>query len=1269
MTSIFPFESELTSDGARYELGRLLGTGNAGAVYLAEDRETGEKIALKKLLHIDTKNVLRLKREFRSLANMHHPNLVKLYDLGRSGETWFLTMEFVDGPDLLTFLDATDAAANGNATATVHGRSQRVPAPPLDRLLPTFHQLACGVHALHQAKILHRDLKPSNVLVAQGRVVVLDFGLAREMEHSDLMVTLDGAISGTPAYMPPEQALGQHLSEVSDWYAFGAMLYQALTGRLPIDGRNANDLLRRKLEYDPVPIERLDVVVPANLAALCMRLLAREQDQRPRGEEVLAALGASDPANLQIDLRSVRTDLTLRSESQLRAAPLFGRERELGTLREAHESTRSGEPMVMHVRGASGAGKTALVEHFLEHLVVDSGGARYSDALVLRSRCYEREAMPFKALDGVMDALVRHLSQLDDFDVAHLLPADVSDLARLFPALDRLRAVQRLVATAKPRVDGVQSRTRAEHALRELFVRLAARQPVVLWIDDLQWGDLDSASVLESWLPHMTKTPLLLLFSYRSEELHTSSCLRALLGSAGSRSIARSAQQILELAPLADADVEKLCLQRLGPRGQEQPKLVARIVQEANGSPFLASQLTTLAQAQLDRKEPELRTLSMEELVVQSTALLSPDARALLNVLAVAGRPIQTQTALRAAGIQRDGSVHLHALKTLRLIRTREVSGERRLEVYHDRVREGVHASLPARDRERYYDRLLRELEVGGALDADWLHALAMGAGQRVPALRYGLIAAERASSTLAFERAAELYQTCLDLTKPAPVSGELWLKLASSLARCRRGTQAAHAYLEAAQQAEGKAAALLLRHAAMHLVRSGEFEQGEQLVDRVLAAYDQPVPTSHAGLVASIAWERTRLTLRGGRFTPRAEAEVREDLLEEVDLYATLAVDALAYDPLRATWFEARCQRLALQAGDASSLVRAFCISAVFACASGHERAAVRCEMLLAQAESMARPSGHARLERYVLAARAVSAYLLGRPAQVLEPAQRAEHLYRDDTRRDEHAEYYQLFTVLSVRIGAHAALGDFARFLSELDSCLDKARATQNQSVPLHLTVHQTLAEQLRGQTELTRARLEHERTILPPRSFGSLHVLHLIALMLAASGAGGYAWASEQIEPLWQSYRRSAVRRSAYLAVLVHTEHACMLINEHVAQNAAAAAPSLREDLAVLDRSPLQGFAGPSAQCLRARLAWLAGDRDKAVPWLRAASEVLDANGHRPEAVMARFALGRMLGDAEGELVCALALRHLLEQGVPTPLAYLQSRYPELFLSSPT
>src|SRR6185312_7841226 len=209
-------------------------------------------------------------------------------------------------------------------------------------------------------------------------------------------------------------------------------------------------------------------------------------------------------------------------------------------------------------------------------------------------------------------------------------------------------------------------------------------------------------------------------------------------------------------------------------------------------------------------------------------------------------------------------------------------------------------------------------------------------------------------------------------------VSSELLHKYALALARCRRGKQAAHAYLQAAERAAPAEQLPLIRLAAMHLLRSGEFERGEQLVDKVLAGYDESMPESDSGLIAALAWEKGRLVLKGGRYSPRVEAAVPSELRERVELFATLTVDTMAYDPLRAALFQARCMRLALIAGDPTSIARAYCLAATMACVNGTEKAAQRSAALLAHAEEQCKTQTSARLRRYVYVSRAVCAALL---------------------------------------------------------------------------------------------------------------------------------------------------------------------------------------------------------------------------------------------------------------------------------------------------
>jgi eukaryotic-like serine/threonine-protein kinase len=527
-----------------------------------------------------------------------------LYDLGRASDGWFLTMEYVQGRSLSEELLAAHDVHATRGQRLASANDQEVDRAFSERVIDIFDQLATGVRAIHQAGMLHRDLKPSNVIVARdGRVVVLDFGLVRDIEAQGTQVTQDGTISGTPAYMAPEQAISEALSEATDWYAFGVMLYEMLSGQLPIEGRNIAELLQRKLRDDPAPLAG-DLVMPRAVRELCMQLLQREPKARPDGERVVAVLSALAPQR-EPRVRTVSEELVTDLALGAASAPLFGRERELSQLCEAFARTRQQQTVVAHIRGTSGAGKSALVESFLDAPELSG----HSDVLVLRSRCYEREAMPFKALDGVIDALVAHMSTFDPLTAAHLMPPGVADLARLFPVFERLPVVSRLTSDRKRSGEAAEARRSAEQALKELIERVANNRQLVIWIDDLQWGDLDSASVIGTWLKQLTEASLLLIFSYRSEEVDTSPCLKQLF-----EAPANPDALFIDLTPLTDHSMRELCSERLSTRSSAPPRLIDRIVQEAQGNPFLAQQLVALALAKQARGDADPESWSIAPL-------------------------------------------------------------------------------------------------------------------------------------------------------------------------------------------------------------------------------------------------------------------------------------------------------------------------------------------------------------------------------------------------------------------------------------------------------------------------------------------------------------------------------------------------------------------------------------------------------------------------------------------------------------------------------
>ncbi|HMI94637.1 MAG TPA: serine/threonine-protein kinase, partial [Polyangiales bacterium] len=473
----------------RFQHKRRLGEGSMGAVFLAFDRERGTEVALKTLRRVDAMGIYRFKREFRALSDVVHPNLVGLYDLFHDGDLWYFTMEYVEGKDFLSYVLGEDRAP-GRGTperGIPHGALRELTVPhaiglellfpmPLrdeERLRAVLVQIAQGLIAIHSAGRLHRDLKSDNVLVtADGCAKVLDFGIAIE-RTSGTHGTLELGVMGTPAYMSPEQAAGAPVDEATDWYALGVMLYEALTGQVPFDGGYL-EVMSEKQQVDPPAPSQMVSGVPPDLDELCCRLLHRNPAARPRGAAVLRAL------------ENQRAPLAVATTSSIPAepdAPFVARAAELVALGRHLTQTDRGKPVVTLVHGPSGLGKTTLVEHFVTQLREDAR------AVALKGRCYEREAVPFKAFDSLIDALSRYLRRLPAVEAAELLPRDVMALAQLFPVLKRVEVVANARRRSIMPSDRQALRKRAFAALKELLVRLADRAPVVLFIDDLQWGD------------------------------------------------------------------------------------------------------------------------------------------------------------------------------------------------------------------------------------------------------------------------------------------------------------------------------------------------------------------------------------------------------------------------------------------------------------------------------------------------------------------------------------------------------------------------------------------------------------------------------------------------------------------------------------------------------------------------------------------------------------------------------------------------------------
>ncbi|MEM9489016.1 MAG: protein kinase, partial [Myxococcota bacterium] len=892
VASTLPFDFHGTQ---RFELLRCLGAGGMGVVYEALDRETNSCVALKTLRRMDANALLRFKNEFRTLAHLAHPNLVSLGELFEDDGRLSFTMELIRGVDFLShvrvgselsppplpsplFADKT-GERDGSFTASVHdtvpdlspeallgmdATEDEGRAPALfdeSRLRAATVQLARAVAALHRAGKVHRDIKPSNVMVASdGRVVLLDFGLVADVGRDRIS---DGKrLIGTVRYMAPEQAKSSEVGAPADWYSVGVVLYTALTGSAPFSG-SVQAVLRAKARRDPPPPAARAEGVPGDLSELCSELLRRDPHARPAGEEILSRLGADldgvpqliMPAHGSDDWRiptpSGSSPLPTRGDSgriQSAALPVsghdprlfVGRQAELVALRGGLHCARTGEPAVFLVHGESGVGKTALVRHFAAR------ASTRGDALVLYGRCYQRESVAYKAVDELIDELAGYLSALPVRQVEKLLPRRSALLTQMFPVLRRISPLQ----DADIRADGPlavrEHRALAFAALRELLDNIARQRPLILVIDDLQWSDLDSLALLSELVRQPGAPGLLLIATVRTADAGVGT-----LGRSALRSAFPGAARELEITQLPDRDARRLVAQlAAGGDGAVTDGAVdvEAIVAEAGGHPLFIDVLVRHLAAV--GHVPE--ALHLDEALWWHVRRVETRARDLLAIVCVAGRPLRRDLLASAvsddaAGTAAPGELSrlLTALVSARMITRIGNPPSDKIDVFHDRVRIAVLAQQSNADTQRWHRGLARALERHDSTDPELLAVHWHGAGDDLRAADYYLEAAHCAGTSLAFDRAARLYQRCLELYPPERRSLELRVTLADSLSYAGQGHKAAREYLAAAATAEPTTALDLERRAAEQLLRCGHLEEGLAVLSRVLAAVGLEMPRS----------------------------------------------------------------------------------------------------------------------------------------------------------------------------------------------------------------------------------------------------------------------------------------------------------------------------------------------------------------------------------------------------------------------------------------
>lgn len=1272
----------------RFTIQSCLGTGGFGVVYKAFDNQQNTLVALKTLNELDPEAIMAFKQEFRALADVTHPNLVELYELFFENEQWFFTMELVEGINILEYvwqsiteedvwqevaaewdhsnsivsIDTplpelepswkTKAVGSTNEIITV---AANVVKPPkvlsksparFDRLRKSLKQLVEGLMALHEAGKLHRDIKPSNVLVTkQGRVVILDFGLVTELASQKIGQSRN--IVGTPTYMSPEQGAGQLVTEATDWYSVGVILYEALTGELPFGDHFDSQpikIILSKLRYEPTAPSLLVTGLPAELEKLCLDLLACDCKNRPSGSELLRRL-----TGIQTKKR--------RQKLIIDQARLIGREEQLNALHEAFLKVKEGQPVSVYIQGKSGMGKSAFVRYFLEELQ-----QRELDLLILSGRCYEQEFVPYKALDSLMDALANHLKSLSDIELDTLITEDIAALAKIFPVFNQVEKINQIKSNVLAIPSSQELRQRAFVSLRELLSSLGKQSLLILHVDDLQWGDSDSAILLQEILRMPNAPRLLFLACYRSEDATNSQLLKVLLRQDPDMLAQR---EEIELKELSLVDACRLAKTLLEDSTQEQAEIIA---QEAAGSPFFIGEFVRYSQLghtfqQTSEEDITKKQLgSLDEIIQKHIFQLPENTRNLLEIIAIAGQPLERTLAKQAAKIKDNEQTIVNILRTNRLIRAKGSKHSYELDVYHNRIREAIIKYLSLERIKKHHSNLANTLETSGISDLQRLAYHFENAGHNEKAYKYTILAAEQAFQTLAFNQAAQLYQLALNImlqgNKPKTLLLEgqlqdLKIKLADALSYAGRGKEASQIYLSVATDIcdlciTDSLALKFQQRAAEELLRSGHIDEGLSVLGNVLSKVGIKIPKTSWGALISFLVRRLWIQFRGLDFQEIPEREISSDELLQIDVCWTGAIGLSLVASILGADFQTRHLLLALKIGEPYRVARALSLEIPYSAIDGGGEWS-KTNQLIARSRELAEKVNNAYALTLVDFSASAAAFLMGEWKKAFQLGEKAEKMLREKCT----GVVWELSTVLIFMLRPLFYMGEWNKLFDRVTGLIQEAQRRGDLYTETNLRIRLYYLMRLASDEP---EKLEIElREALEQWSHRGFHVQHYWELVCQVEttmyrGEGEEGWH-------FLNFRWKDLKKSQYLRVqFVRIEMWHLYARSALAAIAQGAEPYSLLKAALKTAQKIEKekrqYGNALALLIRAGVAAVKEDKPLAIELLKEAEEKFIATDMNLFATATSYRRGQLIGGKEGQNLVQLACKWMTDQRIKCP-----------------
>ncbi len=713
----------------RYRLDSEIGRGGMGIVYRATDLQLMREVAVKVLPETTSSSDARqrLLREARAAAALNHPHIISVHDVGEAQGMPFLVMELVHGPSL----------------------AQARPKE-FSRIVEIASQICTALEHAHTNSIVHRDLKPENILMStassSGMVKLADLGLA--LPSYAARISRVGLIVGTAAYMAPEQALGQTVDGRTDLYALGVLLYELTTGQVPFKGIDPLAVVSQHVHASVVPPRVLRPDMPRALEAVILRLLAKEPNQRfATATETLSALRAS---LLEPDGgTSGETADAVAILDALSRGRLVGRAVELAEVRELWRRAREGRGHAVLLSGEPGAGKTRLAREVTVQAALDG-------AVVLTGGCYEYEATtPYLPFVEAFRRWVRE--EKDDAALCAVLGDSARQIAKLAPEIEnRLGPCEDC-----PALPPHEERLLFFDAVAGVFARLAQKNGLLFYADDLHWADRGTLWLLGHLLRQLRDERVLIVGAYRETELDRAHPLAKSL-------VDWNRERLVTRIALRRFDQQETSEQLGALLGENVSGDFANAVhRETEGNPFFVEEVlkALIDKGSVRRESGRWKRCDLDELVIPQSVKeaigsrldrVSQDCNDVLRAAAVLGKTFSFEELLATASEQKEDAL-LDALDEAAGAQLITANQNDAFTFTHDKIREVLYEELNPIRRRRLHRHAAEALESRSQTSHCAVEKLAhhyILAGDYEKGLKYAKQAAAEAERVFAFEDA-----------------------------------------------------------------------------------------------------------------------------------------------------------------------------------------------------------------------------------------------------------------------------------------------------------------------------------------------------------------------------------------------------------------------------------------------------------------------------------------------------------------------------------